>query len=114
MPWRVILASRYGTWFPRRWGSESARMTLPRASKPVLMWTDSLRRRPVFPVRAARSDPARSTRWSLEKRTEPSSWLLGPVCLRALPASRTITSINTVKHIEFCHTESTHTHPNRQ
>uniref|UniRef100_A0A8C8H1L3 Uncharacterized protein n=1 Tax=Oncorhynchus tshawytscha TaxID=74940 RepID=A0A8C8H1L3_ONCTS len=90
MPWRVILASRYGTWFPRRWGSESARMTLPRASKPVLMWTDSLRRRPVFPVRAARSDPARSTRWSLEKRTEPSSWLLGPVCLRALPASRTL------------------------
>uniref|UniRef100_A0A673Y8M9 Uncharacterized protein n=1 Tax=Salmo trutta TaxID=8032 RepID=A0A673Y8M9_SALTR len=84
---RVILASRYGTWLPRRWGSESARMTLPRASKPVLMWTDSLRRKPVFPVRAARSDPARSTRWSLEERTEPSSWL----CCRLEP-SRTLFS----------------------
>uniref|UniRef100_A0A4W5M6Z0 Uncharacterized protein n=1 Tax=Hucho hucho TaxID=62062 RepID=A0A4W5M6Z0_9TELE len=58
----------------------SARMTLPSASRPVLMWTDSLRRRPVFPVRAARSDPDRSTRWSLEERTE------------ALPASRTLSN----------------------
>uniref|UniRef100_A0A3B3WRH6 Uncharacterized protein n=1 Tax=Poecilia mexicana TaxID=48701 RepID=A0A3B3WRH6_9TELE len=61
---RVILASRYGTCgllqpLPRRLRprSERARITLPRASRPVLM------------ILLARSEPARSTRQSLDERT---------------------------------------------
>uniref|UniRef100_A0A3B5LA79 Uncharacterized protein n=1 Tax=Xiphophorus couchianus TaxID=32473 RepID=A0A3B5LA79_9TELE len=62
--YRVILASRYGTCgllqpLPRRLRprSERARITLPRASRPVLM------------ILLARSEPARSTRQSLDERT---------------------------------------------
>uniref|UniRef100_A0A6Q2YAU1 Uncharacterized protein n=1 Tax=Esox lucius TaxID=8010 RepID=A0A6Q2YAU1_ESOLU len=74
-------------------GKLNARITLPRASRPVLMWTESLRRMPVFPVRAARSDPARSTTWSLEQqRLERSFICVGPVCRRALPACRTLSN----------------------
>uniref|UniRef100_A0A8C2WHR1 Uncharacterized protein n=1 Tax=Cyclopterus lumpus TaxID=8103 RepID=A0A8C2WHR1_CYCLU len=70
-------------------GSERARMTLPRASRPVLIWTDSLRRVPVFPVFPARSEPARSTRQSLEERTDCKE---ESVRMAALPVSRTLSS----------------------
>uniref|UniRef100_A0A8C5HVR7 Uncharacterized protein n=1 Tax=Gouania willdenowi TaxID=441366 RepID=A0A8C5HVR7_GOUWI len=43
-------------------------MTLPRASRPALMWADSFSLVPLFPVRATRSDPARSTNRSLEEK----------------------------------------------
>uniref|UniRef100_A0A8C8J0A3 Uncharacterized protein n=1 Tax=Oncorhynchus tshawytscha TaxID=74940 RepID=A0A8C8J0A3_ONCTS len=52
-------------------------MTLPNTS------------RPVFLVRAARSDPDRFTRWSLEERREPLSWSSCRLERSALPASRT-------------------------
>ncbi|KAL4630119.1 hypothetical protein GN956_G16847, partial [Arapaima gigas] len=53
---------------PRLRESPRARITLPSASSPLLIWADSWRRCPVLPVRATRSDPARSTRWNLEER----------------------------------------------
>uniref|UniRef100_A0A8C5BPN5 Uncharacterized protein n=1 Tax=Gadus morhua TaxID=8049 RepID=A0A8C5BPN5_GADMO len=55
-------------WLPRLLGSPRAPMTLPRASRPLLIWMLSLSRSPVFPVRSTRSEPARSTKWNLEVR----------------------------------------------
>ena len=67
---RVSLESRYGTCrcrgprscFRRSWSSAMALITLPRASRPLLMLMDSLNLRPDAPVRLFRSEPARSTR----------------------------------------------------
>eukprot|EP00965_Chrysotila_dentata_P110461 3649804-Pleurochrysis_carterae.AAC.1 len=65
---RVSLLSRYGTWDE---APSSAAMTLPSASSPWLMVTDSLNRWPSAPVFLARSDPAKSTRLNLERTTSP-------------------------------------------
>uniref|UniRef100_A0A3B4APG9 Uncharacterized protein n=1 Tax=Periophthalmus magnuspinnatus TaxID=409849 RepID=A0A3B4APG9_9GOBI len=97
-------------------GSVNARMTFPRASKPVLMCMDSLRRSPVLPVLSARSDPAKSIRRSLEVRLYRvevwGSWMrwcrwsvrmacerldwsfmaVGPVRRRAFPVAKTLRS----------------------
>jgi hypothetical protein len=62
-----------------------AEMTLPSDSSPWLIRMLSLKRVPTAPVRFARSDPARSTRWNLARRhvisapaltsaVAPSSW----------------------------------------
>mmetsp|Transcript_9894 Transcript_9894/g.40048 ORF Transcript_9894/g.40048 Transcript_9894/m.40048 type:complete len:298 (-) Transcript_9894:980-1873(-) len=67
---RVSLESRYGTCrcrgprscFRRSWSSAMALITLPRASRPLLMLMDSLNLCPDAPVRLFRSEPARSTR----------------------------------------------------
>uniref|UniRef100_A0A673C3I1 Uncharacterized protein n=1 Tax=Sphaeramia orbicularis TaxID=375764 RepID=A0A673C3I1_9TELE len=87
--------------FPLRFrpGSDRALITLPSARRPVLMYTDSLRRVPVLPVFPARSDPARSTRQSLEERTDFEKDRLDfsfipvvPVWRRAFPISNTLRS----------------------
>uniref|UniRef100_A0A674K6A8 Uncharacterized protein n=1 Tax=Terrapene triunguis TaxID=2587831 RepID=A0A674K6A8_9SAUR len=54
-------------------GSPKALITLPRASRPLLIWILSFRRSPVFPVFTTRSEPARSTKWNLEARTWPEA-----------------------------------------
>mmetsp|Transcript_66742 Transcript_66742/g.211235 ORF Transcript_66742/g.211235 Transcript_66742/m.211235 type:complete len:280 (+) Transcript_66742:1076-1915(+) len=60
----VSLLSRYGTWLPRLRSSPRAEMTFPRARRPLLMFTLSLKRCPIAPVFLLRSEPARSTRWN--------------------------------------------------
>jgi len=44
-------------------------MTLPSASRPLLMCTASLKAAPVTPLRFTRSEPARSTRLNLLSTT---------------------------------------------
>mmetsp|Transcript_52670 Transcript_52670/g.146234 ORF Transcript_52670/g.146234 Transcript_52670/m.146234 type:complete len:205 (+) Transcript_52670:1499-2113(+) len=61
---RVSFESRYGMWLRPR-GSVSAAMTLPRALSDWLIFFDSSSRWPVAPLRRTRSEPARSTRFSL-------------------------------------------------
>ena len=68
---RVSLLSRYGTWILLRFESASAQITLPRASSPVLMETDSLKRVPRLPVRCALSEPAKSTKWKTDVKQRP-------------------------------------------
>lgn len=63
---RVSLESRYGMCFPLP--STSAEMTLPRAESERLILHPSFNRSPVAPVLLARSDPARSTRFSCRAR----------------------------------------------
>eukprot|EP00659_Diplonema_papillatum_P007573 gene7573-biopygen7525 len=57
-------------------------ITLPRASSPELIPTDSLSRMPVFPVRLFRSDPARSTRCSFDTTPAPRRPAAPPAALR--------------------------------
>mmetsp|Transcript_2737 Transcript_2737/g.7417 ORF Transcript_2737/g.7417 Transcript_2737/m.7417 type:complete len:214 (-) Transcript_2737:2060-2701(-) len=64
---RVSLELRYGTCV-RALPSVSALTTLPSCSRPWLMLTPSAKRCPVAPVSFTRSEPARSTRCSLERR----------------------------------------------
>ena len=61
---RVIFEARYGTCPDFLLESLRALITFPRASRPLLMWTDSLKRSPMLPVRWARSEPAKSTKWN--------------------------------------------------
>mmetsp|Transcript_33958 Transcript_33958/g.46579 ORF Transcript_33958/g.46579 Transcript_33958/m.46579 type:complete len:213 (-) Transcript_33958:264-902(-) len=67
---RVSLESRYGTnTLPRFWSSPSALITLPSASRPLLISIPSFIVLPCAPVRFARSLPAKSTKWNLLLRT---------------------------------------------
>uniref|UniRef100_A0A452J388 Uncharacterized protein n=1 Tax=Gopherus agassizii TaxID=38772 RepID=A0A452J388_9SAUR len=103
-------------------GSPKALITLPRASRPLLIWILSFRRSPVFPVFTTRSEPARSTKWNLEARTcRPAPrrcsmitvkmvcerldcvlmWV-APVCLTVLPiSSRLRTSSSPSTSVSF-------------
>lgn len=55
------------------WSSESCFMTSARVDKDLLMWVPSLNLRPVAPVWPARSDPAKSTKFSCDTFTHPTS-----------------------------------------
>ena len=84
---RVSFESRYGTWtLPRFSSSPRALITLPSASKPLLMSIPSFNRTPEAPVRLARSDPARSTKWNL-LRTISTSFCTGGWLSSSLPPS---------------------------
>jgi len=61
----VNFDSLYGTWLTFPLVSVRAEMTLPKASRPLLMLIPSLSVDPEAPVFLALSDPARSTKWNL-------------------------------------------------
>uniref|UniRef100_A0A8C6ZS82 Uncharacterized protein n=1 Tax=Nothoprocta perdicaria TaxID=30464 RepID=A0A8C6ZS82_NOTPE len=85
-------------------GSPKALITLPKASRPLLIWILSFSLSPVFPVFTIRSEPARSTKARRARRPAPRRcsmvtvkmvcerldcalmWV-APVCLAVLPIS---------------------------
>mmetsp|Transcript_16904 Transcript_16904/g.36585 ORF Transcript_16904/g.36585 Transcript_16904/m.36585 type:complete len:371 (+) Transcript_16904:2164-3276(+) len=69
---RVSLESLYGTcpFFLPSTSVDNATMTLPSASRPLLMWVASFSSLPVTPERLTRSLPARSTKCSLLVNSE--------------------------------------------
>mmetsp|Transcript_20250 Transcript_20250/g.39327 ORF Transcript_20250/g.39327 Transcript_20250/m.39327 type:complete len:239 (-) Transcript_20250:809-1525(-) len=71
---RIIVSfeSRYGMCLPLPWSSESLWMTLVRAESDLLIIFASSRVWPDAPVLPTLSDPARSTRFSLDMVLEPS------------------------------------------
>uniref|UniRef100_F7AUT7 Secreted protein n=1 Tax=Equus caballus TaxID=9796 RepID=F7AUT7_HORSE len=126
-------------WLPRRWGSPRALMTLPRARRLLLIWMLSLSRSPVLPVLSTLSDPARSTKWNLERRSWPAAgrgrrlgvrprcsrvtvktvcerlerWLrcVAPVCRAALPISRRLSTSSSTTWKPKCRSRPRVTRP---
>ena len=116
---RVSFESRYGTWWCF---SHRALITLPSASRPLLIWMPSCSRSPLAPVRLARSEPARSTKCSFGLKTLPvlakrSSRLMvkmacereldafiavAPVCRFRAPSTRTAIASSTLDTARVC------------